>query len=108
MRSQTTCVLFLGLGNPNKQEEVFVYTKTLLAKTLNCQQRGFFNRKNSVTPDNSDIKTEKLCFRSIFHIVSLPLDVYNVVSACPLIWRRKENDMSVSLKRLWKLLIDKI
>lgn len=33
MRSQPTCGLFLGLGEiPNKQDEVFVYTKTLLAK----------------------------------------------------------------------------
>ena len=33
MRSQSTCGLFLGLGEiPNKQDEVFVYTKTLLAK----------------------------------------------------------------------------
>jgi len=42
MRSQTTCGLFLGLGEiPNKQEEVFVYTKTLLAKDLSLPHCGF-------------------------------------------------------------------
>lgn len=42
MLSQTTCGLFLGLGEiPNKQEEVFVYTKTLLAKDLSLSHCGF-------------------------------------------------------------------
>lgn len=66
MRSQTTCGLFLGLGAiPNKQEEVFVYTKTLLAKDFELPQRGFFISKDSVHPTTVMIKLKKLCFRSI-------------------------------------------
>ena len=50
MRSQPTCGLFLGLGEiPNKQDEVFVYTKTLLAKDFELPQRGFFIRKIAYT-----------------------------------------------------------
>ena len=79
MRSQTTCGLFLGLGAiPNKQEEVFVYTKTLLAKDFELPQRGFFIRKDSVHPTTVMIKLKKIVFSLNFHIVSLPLDVYNV------------------------------
>lgn len=41
MRSQPTCGLFLGLGEiPNKQEEVFVYTKTLLATMVTPPKTG--------------------------------------------------------------------
>ena len=42
MRSQTTYGLFLRLPKIlNKQEEVFVYTKTLLAKDLSLPHCGF-------------------------------------------------------------------
>ena len=68
MRSQTTCGLFLGLGKIlNKQEEVFVYTKTLLAKDLSLR-----------ILNNIYDKTEKIELSLNLYIVSPSLDVYNV------------------------------
>ena len=79
MRSQSTCGLFLGLGEiPNKQDEVFVYTKTLLAKDFEFPQRGFFIRKYSAHSTTVMIKLKRIVLSLNFHIVSLPLDVYNI------------------------------